>query len=80
VAAAVLLDVADLGLIARQQRRGQGKWVIRRLRAAAPDFAERLVIAHLAVTAAGQVDDLTKIGEEVLRDVGGPLAEEFKRG
>jgi len=80
IAATVLLNVADLCLIARRQWRGQGKWLARQLRATAPELAGRLLIAHREATAAGQIDDLAQIGEEVLREVGGPLAEGFRRG
>lgn len=79
LAAVLLLGLAELALIARREWRGQGKWLIRRLRAADPDLAERLLTAHRAA-ASGQIDDLVRVGEEVLRDIGGPLAEGFRRG
>ncbi|PPK98588.1 nucleotidyltransferase-like protein [Kineococcus xinjiangensis] len=80
IAAAVLLEAAELHLITQRQWRGQGKWLLRRLRAAAPALAERLLQAHHHVTSTGDAQPMVDAVEGVLLDSGGRLAEGYRRG
>ncbi|WP_432549096.1 nucleotidyltransferase domain-containing protein [Kineococcus arenarius] len=80
LAAEVLLEAAQLHLLVRRQWLGSGKWLLRRLRDADPDLAQRLVQAHRHAVCAVQVQPLVQVVEEVLRGGGGSLAEGYGAG
>jgi len=80
LAAEVLLEAAQLHLLIQRQWLGQGKWLLRRLRATAPDLAERLIQAHQHALCAGQVQTLAKVVNDVLQGGGGRLAEGYGKG
>ncbi|WP_432503335.1 nucleotidyltransferase domain-containing protein [Kineococcus arenarius] len=80
LAAEVLLEAAQLHLLARRQWLGSGKWLLRRLRGSDPDLAQRLVRAHRHAVATGRVQSLAQVVDDVLRDSGGRLAGGYGAG
>jgi len=62
---AVWIAAAELALLTGGHWLGTGKWLLRELRAADPELAERLVAAI------GEPDQLTRVADEVLGRTGG---------
>lgn len=77
VAGQVLQMVAELALNLKGSWQGRGKWLVRQLRAADAELAERLMSAHREAVATGQVSHLVETSEAVLNDAGGRLTEGF---
>jgi hypothetical protein len=78
LAAAVLLDIADLALAARGHWTGTGRWLIRRLREVDSDLCRRLVEGlHSALE--GETTALVRCGLDELGRVGGPLDDGYER-
>ncbi len=79
IGARLLTSAADLVLLERRRWIGRGKWLQRRLRAAAPDLARELVDAYRCLVARNDTRPLEQIVQRVLDQSGGPLREGYHR-
>ena len=79
IAATVVVQAAELALLADRRWLGEGKWLARQLAGARPDVAEELQRGHRAVVQ-GDPAVLVDAGRRVLDLAGGPLAEGHVRG
>lgn len=79
IAGLVLVAAARLALQAAGCWEGSGKALARRLRAADPDLAERLVDAHRLVLTEGDTAPLYRTALQVLERVGGPLLAGYRQ-
>lgn len=79
IGARIVTAAAELALVERGRWLGRGKWLVRRLRAADTELADRLIDAFRRVVAAGDRTCLAQVTVQVLDEVGGPLAEGYRR-
>jgi GNAT superfamily N-acetyltransferase len=79
IATTVLLQAAELALLAENRWLGEGKWLARQLAGARPGLAEQLQRGHRAAVQ-GEPAELLDAGRRVLDLAGGPLADGHSRG
>jgi hypothetical protein len=78
LAAAVLLDIADLALASRGHWTGTGRWLMRRLGEVDSPLCRRLVDG-LRIALDGEATALVRCGLDELGRVGGPLDDGYER-
>jgi predicted nucleotidyltransferase len=78
LAAAALLDIADLALALRGHWTGTGRWLMRRLSEVDSSLSEKLVDG-LRAALDGEVTALVRCGLDELRRVGGRLDDGYER-
>lgn len=79
IGAQIVTGATELALLDRGSWLGRGKWLARRLRAAEPELAERLIDAFRRVVAVGDRTCLAEVTRDVLDEAGGPLADGYRR-
>lgn len=77
VAPRLASEIAELVLMSRRSWRGEGKWLLRNLRANDPERADQLVLA-LRAREAGDAAPLISLAEQVLAMTGGEAFDGYR--
>jgi hypothetical protein len=77
---ALVPALANLVCDMNRKWRGDGKWMIRAVRACSPDLAERLVMDLAAASSGGNVRPLLEFADAMLERVGGRLFAGYSAG
>lgn len=77
IANALLLQIANLVLMAGGHWTGSSKWLGRELADFSPTLADELYDAHRLAVGDGEIEPLSSISRRVLDSVGGPFPAEF---
>ena len=79
IADRLLIEVAELILVAGGRWRSHGKWLLRRLREAEPEISRRLLRGYRQVVCQGEPALLQQVANGVLDDLGGRLHPGYRR-
>lgn len=79
IGARLLTWTAELALLERRCWLSQGKWLLRRLRAAEPALSRDLIDAYRCLVALDGRQKLAQVARRVLDESGGPLMEGYHR-